>query len=107
MTLVSTFTLGQAPHRMTVVLAAGADFVASLYRDDGQPWPAGEGVGCSLKLTEEIAWFGPASGAAINFEVDSEEVDAAIAETPKTAKLYYEDGQGLRLLWAMGPVVLR
>lgn len=100
---VDSFTLGQAPSRMTVVLAAGADFVATLTRNDGENWPSGAAV--ELELGETV-WAALVTGDTLTWDVDEAVVATVLASPPAKARLYYVNG-ATRMLWASGPVVTR
>lgn len=102
---MTDFTLGNAPHRMTLVLSSGADFVASLTRADGEPWPAGEGNSVTIEVADVI-WVGTPVGATITWDVDEADVTLVIAQKPKKARLFYTNGP-TKVLWATGPVVIR
>lgn len=95
-----SFTMGYTPQECTVVLTPGADFVCTLSRVDSQPWPAG------LQLTLQLGthqWDAELSGDLATWVVDQELVDAALADDPQHARLWYVDGD-TRLLWAAGRV---
>jgi hypothetical protein len=89
---------------MTVVLSPGTDFVATLARSDGQSWPAGTAI--QLQLDAQAPLTSTITGATVNFNIADTVVDAAIALSPKKAKLYYING-ATKLLWAAGPVVVQ
>jgi hypothetical protein len=101
---MDSFTLGQAPYRMTVVLSPGTDFVATMTRDDGQPWP--DGTVIELALVGGATWPGTVAGASVNWDVNETLVQAAVDAGVKHAKLYHVNGD-TRVLWAAGPVVVR
>jgi uncharacterized membrane protein len=103
MAAVDSFMLGAAPERMTVVLAAGTDFVATLTRDDGVVWPDGTVVELRVGST---TWAATVAGATVTWDVDEVAVDAVLATNPTKARLYYVAG-ATRMLWASGPVVVR
>lgn len=94
-----TFTLGQAPEKLTVVLVAGADFVSSLDRSDGEPWPD---VEISLDFGTAV-WPATLDGASARWNVDQADVDALLATRPRSVRLWYVDGP-TRLLWAQGAI---
>lgn len=101
---MADFVLGQAPHRVTVVLASGSDFVATLTRSDNAAWP--EGTSVELVIDNHPAWPATVDGASVNWEVDEAVVGPVIAAGPKRAKLYHTLGTA-RMMWATGPVVVR
>lgn len=102
---MTDFSLGQTPHRMTTVLSPGADFVATLTRNDGVDWPVGTGV--QLVVEGQVApWAAVVAGPSLTWEIDEAVVDAVIATNlAKKGKLYYINGT-TRILWASGPVVV-
>lgn len=101
---MDSFTLGQAPHRMTTVLSPGTDFVAVLTRSDGNDWPPGTTV--QLQIDGNTPLDATVNGPNVVFEVPDTTVDYLIGQNPVKARLYYANA-GTRVLWATGPVVIR
>lgn len=93
-------TLGYSPTQMRLLLTAGADFVTTLVSQDGD-WPA------TAAITIEVGtatWTATLTGPEARFDVDQTEVDAVIAQTPRSFRLWYTDGEA-RLMWGRGPVL--
>jgi hypothetical protein len=99
-----TFTMGYAPQDFLVVLTPGADFVSALARPDEAAWDPG--LRLTLDLGPDHQWDAELSGQTATWLVDSEDVDAALASNPSSARLWYVDGE-TRLLWAVGRVSVR
>lgn len=90
---------------MTLVLPTGADFVASLTRQDGTDWPAGPGIGVQIEVGA-ATWVATTAGPTVTWDVDEALVAAVIATAPKKARLVYVNGAS-KVLWATGPAVIR
>lgn len=101
---MSGFTLGYAPQEFTVLLTPGADFVSGLTTRDGSPWP--DGITVTLDLGTGHVWPATVSGASLSWDVDAALVDAALADNPPRARLWYALAE-TRLLWATGHVSVR
>lgn len=100
---MTSFSLGQTPHQMTLELAADTDFIAVLRRTDGADWDVGTAI--EVAIGDEV-WPAAISGPNATWEVDEVDVNALIATNPKKARLYYSLGTQ-KVLWASGPVVVR
>lgn len=102
------FTLGQAPDTLRVTLVGGADFVSSLRRKDGTPWPANSSLKLAFSPTtgSVVEWAATFANAVAIWDVDQVDVDALIALKPRVVRLWYSEGD-LRLLWAQGDIDIR
>jgi hypothetical protein len=96
-------TLGSAGDQLTVILAAGGDFIASMTASS--PW--GD-VQISLELsggtTDPVTWTAVISDVTATFDVPKEQVQAVIDAKMSTARLYYTPTTGTTLLWAQGGI---
>lgn len=101
---VTSFSLGQTPHRMTLVLSPDADFVATLTRSDGVDWPVGTSI--ELVVDENTPWAATVTGPSASWEIDEAVVGPVIAADPQRARLYHTIGDQ-RVMWASGPVAVR
>lgn len=101
---MTSFTLGQTPHQMTVVLSPGADFVATLIRSDGEDWPTGTAVDLVIDAGTPLAAV--VTGPNVAWDIDSAVLDPIIAGHPKKARLYHTLA-GDTVLWALGTVVVK
>lgn len=97
-----TLTLGSAPQQLTVVLIRDADFVAVLHNSAGD-WDAG--VSIELRFGDTV-WVATLAGADATFNVDKAAVNALVATKPRTARLFYVDGD-VDLCWATGSASIR
>lgn len=97
-------TLGSEGEQLTVILAAGAGFVASLTSSD--PWGS---VSIYLQLldgnADPITWTASISGSVATFSISVNDVQTAINGEYSTARLYYQPaGGGIPLLWGHGGI---
>lgn len=99
--MTATVRLGYSPTHMTLTLAEGGDFVTTLVSQDGD-WPATAVITIEVGTAE---WTATLVDNEARFSVDQVEVDAVIAESAKTFRLWYTDGD-TRLLWGSGPVTV-
>lgn len=102
--MTNTLTLGAVPATLTLVLSRDADFVASLTRADGTSFPVGSAV--YLEVDGGAPLAGTVTGPTVSWDIDEAAVALIIAAKPKQARLYYELDT-TRMLWALGPVVVR
>lgn len=99
-----TIRLGFEPQRLTVILASGGDFVASLVSDS--LWPSGVGIelrfsGGSAGL---VTWAAEISGTRASWDVDADDVRELIGKAPTLSRLVYTEQDGSAILWAKGGV---
>lgn len=93
--------LGYSPASMTLTLTEGGDFVTTLVSQDGD-WPVTAVISIEVGAA---TWIATLSTNEARFNVDQIEVDAVVAEEPRSFSLWYVDGE-TRLLWGRGPVVV-
>jgi hypothetical protein len=100
--------LGSVPETLRVILVRGADFVSTLRRKDGSPWPVGSQIILEFQRAgaPSYEWAAATNGALAVWDVDQQDVDAVIAGRVRGVKLWYVEG-GLRLLWAQGDIDVR
>lgn len=99
--------VGQQPADLTVRLTPGADLFATLRRDDGTSWQAGDtmwlefvyGAGVPVDRVDLVL-----DGTDARLEIDALVIDQLISKRPRKVKLWYENG-ATRLLWALGKAV--
>jgi hypothetical protein len=102
--VTNSLTLGATPAALTLVLSRNADFVASLTRADGTPFPDGSEI--SIVIDGGSPLTGTITGPTVSWEVDEAVVGTIIAASPKQARMYYELDE-TKVLWATGSVVVR
>jgi hypothetical protein len=99
---MSTVALGADPIRVELHLSRGSDFTCVLHSNSGD-WP--DTAAITLEVGD-ATWTATAVGPDATFDIDLAAVDAIIAESPRTVRLWYEDG-ATRILWGLGPVSVR
>jgi len=96
-------TLGSEGEQLTVILAAGAGFLASLTSSD--PWGS---VQIYLQLSsgtgDPIIWTATINDVTATFNVTANDVQTAIDGEYSIARLYYVPSGGVPLLWGHGGV---
>lgn len=96
-------TLGSDGEQLTVVLATGGDFVASM--TSSSPWGS---VTITLVLSggnvDPITWTASIDDVTATFDVPANEVQTAIDAKMSIARLYYSPAGGGTLLWAHGGI---
>lgn len=96
-------TLGSAGEDLTVVIAVGAAFVATLTATN--PWPTGTQIEIHL-LNEPtdtpVVWAAVVSGSSAVFNVSASAVQAVVDARLSAARLFYNPGGTGALLWAHG-----
>lgn len=95
-------TLGQAQLPFTVLLAEGADFVATITYDDGD-YPGGLSVDLKFDDPDDTVWPATIVGDTLTWDVDKAEVATLISGDPKRAIVTWTDG-ALDLIWMRGRV---
>lgn len=87
-----------------VNLGRDNDFVQTLTRTDGQPWPAGTVV--RLLLGDTVTWPATVSGASLVWNVDKATVNTVLdtLTTRPKARIVYTDAAGLDLTLTTGMV---
>lgn len=104
-----SFTLGQGPETLRVVLVSNADFVSALKRSDATSWDLATQIALEIRTraqdgtTAYVTWTATLNGDTAQWNVDMLEVNNVIAARPSTVRLWYTLGE-LRLLWAQGDV---
>lgn len=103
--MADTLSLGKKPLALEVNLYTEADFVDGLQRDDGTDWPAGSQLYLRIFLTvgDPVKWDADLEGTVASWNIDKADVMAAIAGKPKSAQLWFIDGEA-DLLWGRGKV---
>ena len=97
-----SFTMGVKPEAMGVRLDTDADFITTLATADGSDWPAT--VSAELRFSgTTIVWTATRSGSELTWAVDKADVNTLLGSRPKTASLFYIDGD-TDIEWARGPV---
>lgn len=97
----SSFTMGVQPAAMGVRLDEDADFITTLATADGSDWPST--VSAELRFPNGTVWAATRSGAELTWTVDKAAVNIVLATRPRTASLFYIDGD-TDIEWAKGPV---
>lgn len=108
-------TLGFQPERLTVKLSRFSDFVAALVYDDGDPmtvneWPAGTVIelrfyATTSSTTAAASWSASITGDRAEWNVDLTDVATEVLDPGNdVARLFYDDGAGTVLEWALGSV---
>lgn len=105
--------LGFQPERLTVKLSRFGDFVAALIYDDGNPltvneWPAGAVItlrfyASATGTTPAVEWPATIVDDRADWHVDNLVVTSAVLDPDyDTVRLFYDDGAGTELEWAIG-----
>lgn len=107
--------LGFQPEKLTVRLTRFGDYVAALIYDDGDPltvnaWPVGTVIQLRFYPTETTTMAGATWPATIvadraEWHIDNAVVASAVLNPGNDfARLFYDDGAGTELEWALGSV---
>lgn len=110
-----SITLGFSPERLTVKLSRFGDFVAALIYDDGDPltvneWPVGVSIELRFYSTADsevaaVTWPATIVDDRADWHIDNADIDTDILDPSNvTARLFYDDGAGTELEWAIGVV---
>lgn len=103
--MADTLALGKKALALEVSLYREADFVDSLQREDGTPWPVGSTLTLQITLGDNstVSWPATYAGDTARWNVDKVEVMAAINARPKAVRLWYVEDDA-DLLWGQGKV---
>jgi hypothetical protein len=99
-----SFVMGNVPQDAGLMLNADGDFSAALLRKDGVDWE--DDVEAIIVFSTGDEWAASRDGARLVWNVDEAVVDALLAKSPPTARLFYVRGD-VRLLWARLDVYAR
>lgn len=96
--------LGYVPHRLTVTLVAGGDFVSALVASED--WPTGTGIELRLSggTQDTVVWEATVSGARADWNVPHTDVQTVIDAKAASAQLVYTEADGTVLMWGEGSV---
>ena len=95
-----SITLGTKPDTLTLVLARGADFAATLRNTTGAWSPTAV---IQLRIDPTTVWTATLSGADAVFAIDAALVDALVTTRSSKVKLFYTDGDS-EVCWAIGTI---
>lgn len=95
--------LGSVGEQITVILAAGADFVVTLVAPTA--WPVGTVIALVLSGGGvSVTWTATISGTQATFDVPTAQVQPVINSGYSFARLYYTPSGGGPLLWGQGDI---
>ena len=97
--------LGVQPGTLELFIPRSGDFVCTLQRRDNVAWDLATLITLSIGETSPVTWTATLDGVFARFAVDEVAVAVVVANKPRTARLFYENG-ATRLLWLRGTVTL-
>jgi hypothetical protein len=107
-----SISLGFQPDRLSVKLSRFGDFTGALIYDDGDPntvnaWPAGVVIelrfySTDTSTTVAASWPATIVGDRASWHIDKVATAALLDAGDDKARLFYDDGAGTELEWAVG-----
>lgn len=100
-------SLGWKPIPLTVVLARGGDFVASLELEGGETWPDGTVIDLLFTVTQTstpIVWSASIDSAVATWDVDATDVAEVLDAHALRARVRLTYSDGTEIIWMAGRV---